>query len=236
MLDHLVDFEPYVANSAGFTPLEKASPTQVLGAQVDTAAWLDEMGVPSDDDIDAKEQTIAAREAFKALTFDDSAPSQVMALAAVKTPAAVQHLTGMLAAYDWEFINQAKELRGYVVAKILEETRAPDARIRLKALQMLGNVTEVALFTERVEVTKKDASEEEVTRRLQERLSRFLTPGNAKASDVQNVCVAAPAAFTAAEVFKDVPASPVPVVFAAEADEDSDELDAEIAAVVGGRA
>ena len=84
----------------------------------------------------------------------------------------------MLTAYDWEFVNQAKELRGYTVSKILEETKHPDARIRLKALQMLGNVTEVALFTERVEVTKKDASEEEVERRLRERLSKFLTPVN----------------------------------------------------------
>jgi hypothetical protein len=41
---------------------------------------------------------------------------------------------------------------------------------------MLGNVTEVALFTERVEITKKDASEEEIERRLRERLSKFLSP------------------------------------------------------------
>ena len=41
---------------------------------------------------------------------------------------------------------------------------------------MLGNVTEIALFTERVEVTKKDASEEEIEKRLRERLSRFITP------------------------------------------------------------
>ena len=82
----------------------------------------------------------------------------------------------MLTAYDWEFIGQAKELRGYAVAKILEETKHPDAKIRLKALQMLGNVTEIALFTERVEVTKKDASEEEIEKRLRERLSKFITP------------------------------------------------------------
>ena len=49
-------------------------------------------------------------------------------------------------------------------------------RIRLKALQMLGNVTEVALFTERVEVTKKDVSEEEIEKRLRERLEKLLTP------------------------------------------------------------
>ena len=54
----------------------------------------------------------------------------------------------------------------------LEESAEWD--VRLKALQMLGNVTEVALFTERVEVTKKDASEEELESRLRERLARFM--------------------------------------------------------------
>ena len=38
----------------------------------------------------------------------------------------------MLALYDWDFVEQAKELRGFVVAKILEETSHPDARIRLR--------------------------------------------------------------------------------------------------------
>ena len=99
----------------------------------------------------------------------------------------------MLTAYDWEFVNQAKELRGYTVSKILEETKHPDARIRLKALQMLGNVTEVALFTERVEVIKKDASEEEIEKRLRDRLAKFLTPiDGATVTDVTPVSEPAP--------------------------------------------
>jgi hypothetical protein len=99
----------------------------------------------------------------------------------------------MLTAYDWEFIHQAKELRGYTVSKILEETKHPDARIRLKALQMLGNVTEVALFTERVEVIKKDASEEEIEKRLRDRLAKFLTPiDGATVTDVTPVSEPAP--------------------------------------------
>jgi hypothetical protein len=99
----------------------------------------------------------------------------------------------MLTAYDWEFVNQAKELRGYTVSKILEETKHPDARIRLKALQMLGSVTEVALFTDRVEVTKIDASEEDVEKRLRLRLSKFLSPADGAAvTDVTPVSEPAP--------------------------------------------
>ena len=57
----------------------------------------------------------------------------------------------------------------------MEETKHPDAKVRLKALQMLGNVTEVAAFTERVEVKQtKDLNEAELNERLQERLKAFL--------------------------------------------------------------
>lgn len=176
ILDNLAAFEPEPTVAGNFKPTKKASAKQVLAAQTKTADWLAELGAPSDAEVDAKQQQSAARDAFNALNFDSDNTAQVTALTQLKIPAAVQHLTGMLTAYDWEFVEQAKHLRGYAVSKILEETSHPDARIRLKALQMLGNVTEVALFTERVEVTKKDVSEAELEERLRERLSRFLTP------------------------------------------------------------
>jgi len=80
----------------------------------------------------------------------------------------------MLTAYDWAFVEQAKELRGFAVAKILEEVKHPDARIRLKALDMLGKVTEVALFTERIEVKKTEMSDMELETRIKDKLNRFM--------------------------------------------------------------
>lgn len=193
MFDNLVNFTPNPAGVGDFIPFEKAAPVDILDAQVATDRWLKELGVPSDTDLDTKSQQNAAREAFTSLNFDVDNAKQRTALAVIKTPAAVQHLSGMLTAYDWEFIHQAKELRGYTVSKILEETKHPDARIRLKALQMLGNVTEVALFTERVEVIKKDASEEEIEKRLRDRLAKFLTPiDGATVTDVTPVSESAP--------------------------------------------
>lgn len=176
MFDHLIRFTPEPEHAEDFTPLKRLAPAQIIEAQIKTGSWLEELGVPSDEDIDAKQQERAAREAFKEINFNPDDDAQKQALVAIKTPESVQHLVGMLTAYDWNFIEQAKELRGYTVSKILEETKHPDARIRLKALQMLGNVTEVALFTERVEIKKVDASDEEIEARLRERLEKFLTP------------------------------------------------------------
>jgi hypothetical protein len=80
----------------------------------------------------------------------------------------------MLAAYDWEFIEMAQQLRGYTVAKILEETKSPNANVRLKALIALGKVTEVGLFTEQIEVKKVEMSDAEVEQRIKDKLAKFM--------------------------------------------------------------
>ena len=96
---------------------------------------------------------------------------------------AVRHLVGMLTAYDWEFVNQAKSLRGYAVAKILEEVENPSANIRLKALGLLGKITEVGLFTEKIEVKKTDLTEDEIDKKLKEKLAKFIGIEDADVTD-----------------------------------------------------
>lgn len=79
----------------------------------------------------------------------------------------------MLTAYDWEFVERAKELRGYTVAKILEDTNHPTASVRLKALALLGKVTEVGLFTEKIEIKKAELSDSELDARIKEKLGKM---------------------------------------------------------------
>lgn len=191
MFDELVRFDP---EPEQFVPLDKAAVKDVVDAQVSTASWLEDLGAPPDAQVETVVEKQAARDAFKSITFDSSSAEQKVALTTIKTPAAVRHLVGMLSAYDWDFVDKAKELRSYAVAKILEETNNPNANVRLKALQMLGNVTEVALFTARVEVTQKDASEAEIESRLRERLARFINP--TPAEEVVDVPVLDPSAPT----------------------------------------
>jgi hypothetical protein len=174
MLDHLVQFSPEVTDSGNFKPLTKTGADEVLAAQVATADWLDDLGVEPDETINSQVQTSNAREAFKAVATAQSPEAQKAQLMQLKTPVAVRHLTGMLAAYDWEFVEQAKELRGYTVAKLVEETQSPNANVRLKALGLLGKVTEVGLFTEKIEVQKAPASDAEIEQRIKEKLNKFM--------------------------------------------------------------
>jgi len=176
MLEHLIngEFHPEVVDAtAEVLSFEKADPIATIDAKVKTAQWLKDLEL-EDEEIESKADAEAARKSFASLVTGQSVATTQQALANIKAPAAVQHLVGMLTAYDWSFVEQAKELRGYAVAQILEEVKHPDARIRLKALDMLGKVTEVALFTERVEVKKTEMSDVELEARIKDKLNRFM--------------------------------------------------------------
>ena len=176
MLDHLIDFSPPVDSyeRKAVRGLDASSPEEILNAQVKTTEWLESMGVDSDQKVLEQAQANAARKVFSALATAQPVAETKHQLTQLKTPEAVRHLVTMLSAYDWEFVEQAKELRGMAVAKILEETNHPDARIRLKALDMLGRVTEVGLFTERIEVKRSDLSDNEIDQKIKDKLNRFM--------------------------------------------------------------
>ena len=75
------------------------------------------------------------------------------------------------------------------VAKIVEETDHPDARIRLKALELLGKVTEVGLFTERFEVKKSEMSDAELDAKIKEKLAALNRTIEVDATEVEDISV-----------------------------------------------
>lgn len=175
MLDHLLDFEPEV-QSLPQPPLaaEKAAPIELANAKIQTADWLKAQGAVDTEAAVSEAEKNKARETFVSLTTAAPLKTQHELVTKLETPAAVRHLTGMLTAYDWEFVQQAKEIRGYAVAKLLEECEHTNANIRLKALGLLGKVTEVGLFTEKIEVKKTDMSDEEIEARIKDKLNKFM--------------------------------------------------------------
>ena len=78
------------------------------------------------------------------------------------------------------------------MAKILEDCEHPNANIRLKALGLLGKVTEIGLFTEKIEVKKTDLTEQEIDAKLKEKLAKFMNVSDAEILDVVEVTAPAP--------------------------------------------
>jgi hypothetical protein len=178
MFDDLLSIKIETEAEAQPLQLDEASSAQVLEAMHKSASAdnpFAAFGVPSDEEIDHAIQTRDAREAFTTLITEPDDDAKKLALTSIKTPEAVQHLIGQLTAYDWEFIEHAKGIRGKIVAKLLEDMEHPNPQVRLKAMKMLGDVTEVALFTTKIEVTNKvEHNEDELNAKVAERLQRLL--------------------------------------------------------------
>lgn len=169
-----MQFSPDDTGLEDFVTITAVDTANLLSAQIATAQWLEELGAIPDTTINVENQAHLARDAFKMVVSDQDTEEQKIKLLQLKTPAAVRHITGMLTAYDWEFVQMAKELRGYTVAKLFEETQSTNANIRLKALGLLGKVTEIGLFTDKIEIKKIDLTDEEIDKKLKDKLAKFM--------------------------------------------------------------
>lgn len=108
-----------------------------------------------------------ARQLFRA----ESPPTD----AQLAAPATVVHLHALLTAYDHEVVRSATQLRNYITNKLLEETASPTASVRIKALELLGKISDVGLFTEKTEVTLRHRPTEELEQMLREKLEKVIT-------------------------------------------------------------
>jgi hypothetical protein len=175
-LEHLVnaaaaDYTPETFSGETFDPLENLTPAQTLNAQHKTSKWLESF--QDDDEATLTEaQEEKTTDAFNALVRSD--PNTKNKLLQLDLPEEIKAAVGMVTAYQWKFVEQAENLRSMAVSKIVKEIEHPDARIRLKALEMLGKVTEVALFTDRIAVKSEDVTDEELDARIKEKLGRYM--------------------------------------------------------------
>jgi hypothetical protein len=152
-------------------PLADYPPTfEDLQSRVDAAfASLADLGddIPvSNDDIEMARKIIARNK--KATDANLSSPGVIV------------HIKAILSEYDKVVVQSAAQIRTFVTNRLLLETESPDPRIRLRALEMLGKISDVGLFTEKTEVTMRHRPTEELEQLLRERLTRVVNPEPAR--------------------------------------------------------
>ena len=92
----------------------------------------------------------------------------------LSSPGAIVHIKAILSEYDKAVVESAAQIRTFVTNKLLLETESPDPRIRIKALELLGKISDVGLFTEKTEITMRHRPTEELEQLLRERLLKTL--------------------------------------------------------------
>ncbi len=93
---------------------------------------------------------------------------------ALSTPATVQHLFLMLSDYDHQVVQEAIQLRRFVTNKLIEDAGLSDPRHRLKALELLGKISDVGLFSEKTEITVKNLSQTDLESEIKAKLYKIL--------------------------------------------------------------
>ena len=63
-----------------------------------------------------------------------------------------------------------------VTNKLLLETENPDAKVRLRALELLGKISDVGLFAEKSEVTITHQSTDDLREKLRSKLTKLANP------------------------------------------------------------
>lgn len=119
----------------------------------------------------------AAADMFQFLTDTESkkeAPAQSEATQVLTTPASVMHLAALLRDYDHQLVDDAVQLRRFVTNKLIEETNKENATNRIKALELLGKISDVGLFSEKTEITVKNASVEDLQGQIRNKLMKIL--------------------------------------------------------------
>lgn len=96
--------------------------------------------------------------------------------AAELTPASLQLVNRVLDEFGRSVASSAAQVRYLVTNKLLIETENPDPRVRLRALELLGKISDVGLFSEKSEITVTHQTSEDIRARLRQKLERMVHP------------------------------------------------------------
>jgi len=75
-------------------------------------------------------------------------------------------------------VESAVQVRHLVTNKLIEETENPDPRVRIRALELLGKISDVGLFTEKTEVTITHRTTDELRESLRSKLAKLVNPAD----------------------------------------------------------
>ena len=92
---------------------------------------------------------------------------------ATLTPASIVQTQAVLKEFSHLVATQAAEIRNLVTNKLILETENADPRIRMRALELLGKISDVGLFAERKEVTITHQNTSEIQQKLRTKLEKL---------------------------------------------------------------
>ncbi len=133
-----------------------------------TAMVLQELGMGFD--MTAEDEK-AANKLFEDLRKN---PNSKNLPAELNTPEVAARVGGMLKAYDHQIVADAVQLRTVITNKLILLADCGDTKYELKALELLGKIQDVGLFSEKSEVTVIHKTTEDLEEAIRNKVRRLI--------------------------------------------------------------
>jgi hypothetical protein len=158
--------------------VETSSFAEELAVVANTQDLLDQLGPPPE---------ITQEDAVKTASLLDKAV-KTQDKSALSSPPVAFAAREFLRVYSSRIAAEMSDVRAALTNKLLELANCGDPRFELKALELLGKHSDIALFTERSEVTVTYKNSNDLEDAIKERVKRLLnakdiTPENAVNAD-----------------------------------------------------
>ena len=153
-------------------------------AAANTAKELEEHGLelePTKEDKDVAAKLVTAYADNPEKTSKKASEKNLATL----TPASLVLTNSILQEFGRSVVESSVQIRHLVTNKLLLETDNPDPRVRIRALELLGKISDVGLFAEKSEVTITHQSTDDLREKLRSKLAKLVNPTD----EVENAVV-----------------------------------------------
>ena len=148
-----------------------------MESAANTAKELGEHGLnvePTKEDKDVAAKLAVAYADNPEKTSKKATPKKVATL----TPASLILTDSILQEFGRSVVESSVQIRHLVTNKLLLETDNPDPRVRIRALELLGKISDVGLFAEKSEVTITHQSTDDIKEKLRSKLAKLVSPAD----------------------------------------------------------
>lgn len=148
---------------------------------VATASLMSELGMPFEM---TEEDESKAQELFRAVDVKKKpgTPTIQYNPPELYNSGIITKLSALITEYDRAVIADAAQARTYITNRLLEISTCGDSKHELRALELLGKMSDIGAFTEKSEITITHKTADDLKKAIQEKISRLL---NADVVDVE---------------------------------------------------
>lgn len=148
---------------------------EYVEAAANTAADLSEHGLEIEPNAEDKDVAAKITGAY-ASDPENTRKKITLKRAAQLTPASLIATNSILQEFGQLVAENAAQIRHMVTNKLILETDNPDPRVRIRALELLGKISDVGLFSEKSEVTVTHQSTDDLRLKLRSKLAKLVNP------------------------------------------------------------